>query len=188
MLPLFAGKVKSCAYAGNDKIIVLSDKLYLYDTQSGVVLAETEPPLEFFEVYGFEGGYLLTGFSSNGATAYFYDENLSMTKEIVTMDLLGEDLVTMDSGIAISSDGKKLALAGMNVLYVYDLENESTERLLVQGDRFAANSMEIVTFNSVTFLCENTQIAYCGQGALSLIQQTMSFFPSVVQLRSWRSP
>ena len=140
---LFAGKVKSCAYAGNDKIIVLSDKLYLYDTQSGVVLAETEPPLEFFEVYAFEGGYLLTGFSSNGATACFYDENLSLTKEIVTMDLLEEDLVT---SIAISSDGKKLALAGTYGLYVYDLENESTERLLVQGDRFAANSMEILFF------------------------------------------
>ena len=158
---LFAGKVKSCAYAGNDKIIVLSDKLYLYDTQSGVVLAETEPPLEFFEVSAFEGGYLLTGFSSNGATAYFYDENLSLTKEIVTMDLLEEDLVT---SIAISSDGKKLALAGTYGLYVYDLENESTERLLVQGDRFAANSMEIVFFSSVTFLSENTQIAYCGRG------------------------
>lgn len=158
---LFAGKVKSCAYAGNDKIIVLSDKLYLYDTQSGVVLAETEPPLEFFEVSAFEGGYLLTGFSSNGATAYFYDENLSLTKEIMTMDLLEEDLVT---SIAISSDGKKLALAGTYGLYVYDLENESTERLLVQGDRFAANSMEIVFFSSVTFLSENTQIAYCGRG------------------------
>ena len=34
------------------------------------------------------------------------------------MDLLKEDFVTMESGIAISSDGKKLALAGMNVLYV----------------------------------------------------------------------
>ena len=161
---LFAGKVKSCAYAGNDKIIVLSDKLYLYDTQSGVVLAETEPPLEFFEVYAFEGGYLLTGFSSNGATACFYNENLSLTKEIITMDLLKEDFVTMESGIAISSDGKKLALAGTYGLYVYDLENENIERLLVHGDRFADNSMEIVTFNSVTFLCENTQIAYCGQG------------------------
>ena len=127
-------------------------------------MAETEVPLEFFEVYAFEGGYLLTGFSSNGATACFYNENLSLTKEIVTMDLLGEDLVTMESGIAISSDGKKLALAGMNVLYVYDLENENIERLLVHGDRFADNSMEIVTFNSVTFLCENTQIAYCGRG------------------------
>ena len=61
---------------------------------------------------------MLTGFSSNGATAYFYNENLSLTKEIETMDLLKEDLVTMESGIAISSDGKKLALAGMNVLYV----------------------------------------------------------------------
>ncbi len=61
------------------------------------------------------------------------------------MDLLKEDFVTMESGIAISSDGKKLALAGMNVLYVYDLENENIERLLVHGDRFADNSMEIVT-------------------------------------------
>lgn len=33
----------------------------------------------------------------------------------------------------------------MNVLYVYDLENENIERLLVHGDRFADNSMEIVT-------------------------------------------
>ena len=130
---------------------------------------------------------MLTGFSSNGATAYFYDENLSLTKEIETMDLPGEDLVTMESGIAISSDGKKLALAGTYGLYVYDLENENIERLLVQGDRFADDSIEILFFNSVTFLCENTQIAYCGRGRSSLIQQMMSRFPSVVQLRSMGS-
>ena len=127
-------------------------------------MAETEPPLEFFEVSAFEGGYLLTGFSSTGATAYFYDENLSLRKAIITIDLLDEDAVTMEAGIAISSDGKKLALAGMNGLYVYDLETQSTERLLVQGERFATSSMEVVSFSSVTFLCEDTQIAYCGRG------------------------
>lgn len=168
---LFAGKVKSCAYAGDDKIIVLSDKLYLYDTQSGVVLAETEPPLEFFEVSAFEGGYLLTGFSSNGATAYFYDENLSLTKEIITMNLLEEDAVTMESGIAISSDGKQLALAGMKGLYVYDLETESIERLFVQGESFDTNIM----FSSVAFLCENTQIAYCGRAISDTADDEMAY-------------
>lgn len=157
---LFAGKVKSCAYAGNDKVIVLSDKLYLYDTQSGAVLAETEPPLEFFEVSAFEGGYLLAGFSSSGLTAYFYDENLSLTRTIIIMNLLEEDAVTGESGIDVSSDGKKLALAGLNDLYVYNLETESIENLL--GERLAANNIEILSLRGVAFLCEDTQIAYCG--------------------------
>ena len=47
---------------------------------------------------------------------------------------------------------------------MYDLETESTERLLVQGESFTTNSMEIFSFSSVTFLCEDTQIAYCGRG------------------------
>ena len=41
----FDGKIRECAYAGDGKLFVAADKLYLYDTATGSVLAKTETPL-----------------------------------------------------------------------------------------------------------------------------------------------
>ena len=85
---LFGGKLQSCAYAGNGTLLVLADKLYLYDTGAASVLAAVEAPLRDFEAQAIDGGYVLSGMGDNGAMAYIYDSSLSLKKEIAVNELL----------------------------------------------------------------------------------------------------
>ena len=52
----FGGKIRECAYAGDGKLFVAADKLYLYDIATGSVLAKTETPLRSFEVQAIDKG------------------------------------------------------------------------------------------------------------------------------------
>ena len=74
---LFGGKLQSCAYAGNGTLLVLADKLYLYDTGTSSVLATAEAPLRDFEAQTIDGGYVLSGMGDSGMMAYIYDSSLS---------------------------------------------------------------------------------------------------------------
>ena len=40
----FAGKIRECAYAGDGKLFVAADKLYLYDTATASVLPKRKRP------------------------------------------------------------------------------------------------------------------------------------------------
>ena len=94
---LFRGKLHSCAYAGNGGLLVLADRLYLYDTAAASVLAVTEaPPMYDFEVQPTNDGYILTGLGDDGAMAYIYDSSLSLKREIAVNELLREDFVARD--------------------------------------------------------------------------------------------
>ena len=79
---LFGGKLQSCAYAGNGTLLVLADKLYLYDTGTSTVLATAEAPLRDIEAQAIDGGYVLSGMGDSGMMAYIYDSSLSLNKEI----------------------------------------------------------------------------------------------------------
>lgn len=156
---LFDGKLRSCAYAGDGKMIVLADKLYLYDSRSGSVSAQAKAPLEDFNVQIFDNGYLLT----DGSAVYLYDKELSLEKELIISDLLTDDFVFSETGIAVSCDGKKLAMAAMRCIYLYDLESGQLESLL-PFDAAHSNNVEIGMVSSVVFIQNNTQIMFCGDG------------------------
>ena len=128
---LFGGKLQSCAYAGNGTLLVLADKLYLYDTGAATVLADTEAPLRDFEAQAIDGGYILSGMGDSGMMAYIYDSSLSLNKEIAVDELLQGDFVVSETGgVTASTDGKKLAFAALGGLYLYDLESGSLTTLL----------------------------------------------------------
>ena len=103
---LFGGKIRECAYAGDGKLFVAADKLYLYDTAAGSVLAKTETPLRSFEVQTIDKGYILSGMGDDGMMAYIYDSALTLTKKIAVNQLLTEDFVVSETGVAASTDGK----------------------------------------------------------------------------------
>lgn len=126
----FHGKIQSCAYAGDGKLFVVADKLYLYDTTTAMVLAVTETPLPDFNVQITDGGYILSGMGDDGAMAYIYDGSLALKKELSINELLSGDFVISETGVAASTDGNKLAIAGMRGLYLYDLQSESMTMLL----------------------------------------------------------
>ena len=162
---LFGGKLQSCAYAGNGTLLVLADKLYLYDTGTATVLADTEAPLRYFEAQAIDGGYVLSGMGDNGAMAYIYDRSLSLKKEIAVNELLPGDFVVSETGgVAASTDGKKLAFAAMGGLYLYDLESGSLTTLLDLAQNAGTASIGISMLNGAAFAQGNSQIVFCGSG------------------------
>lgn len=162
---LFGGKLQNCAYAGNGTLLVLADKLYLYDTGTATVLADTEAPLRYFEAQAIDGGYVLSGMGDNGAMAYIYDSSLSLKKEIAVGGLLPGDFVVSETGgVAASTDGKKLAFAAMGGLYLYDLESGSLTTLLDLAQNAGTASIGISMLNGAAFAQGNSQIVFCGSG------------------------
>ena len=162
---LFGGKLQSCAYAGNGTLLVLADKLYLYDTGAATVLADTEAPLRDFEAQAIDGGYILSGMGDSGMMAYIYDSSLSLKKEIAVDELLRGDFVVSETGgVAASTDGKKLAFAAMGGLYLYDLESGSLTTLLNVAQNAGTASIGISMLNGAAFAQDNSQIVFYGSG------------------------
>ena len=163
---LFGGKLQSCAYAGNGTLLVLADKLYLYDTGTATVLATAEAPLRDFEAQAIDGGYVLSGMGDNGMMAYIYDSSLSLNKEIAVDELLQGDFVISETGgVAASTDGKKLAFAAMGGLYLYDLESGSLTTLLNVAQNAGTASIGISMLNGAAFAQDNSQIVFFGSGS-----------------------
>ena len=161
---LFGGKLQSCAYAGNGTLLVLADKLYLYDTGAASVLAAVEAPLRDFEAQTIDGGYVLSGMGDDGMMAYIYDSALTLTKKIAVNQLLTEDFVVSETGVAVSADGKKLAIATLRGLYLYDLEKEQLTTLLDLTKKAGTSKIQISVLDGVAFSQDNSQIMFYGGG------------------------
>ena len=163
---LFGGKLQSCAYAGNGTLLVLADKLYLYDTGAASVLAAVEAPLRDFEAQAIDGGYVLSGMGDGGMMAYIYDSSLSLKKEIAVNELLAGDFVISETGgVAASTDGKKLAFAALGGLYLYDLESGSLTTLLDTAQDAGTASISVSMLSGAAFAQDNSQIVFYGSGS-----------------------
>ena len=160
----FHGKIQSCTYAGNGILFVVADKLYLYDTTTATVLAVTETPLPDFNVQAIDGGYILSGMGDDGAMAYIYDGSLVLNKELIINELLPEDFVISETGIEASTDGKKLAIAGMRGLYLYDLQSGDITTLLDLGQNAGTSTIQVSLLNDLAFIQDNSQLVFYGQG------------------------
>ncbi len=156
----FDGKLRSCAYAGDGKLFAVADKLYLYDTATASVLAVTETPLPDFNVQITDGGYILSGMGDDGAIVYIYDGSLSLNKELVINELLPGDFVISETGVAASTDGNKLAIAGMRGLYLYDLQNESMTTLLDLAQNAGTPTIQVSILNGLAFIQDNSQLVF----------------------------
>ena len=178
---LFGGKLQSCAYAGNGTLLVLADKLYLYDTGAATVLADTEAPLRDFEAQAIDGGYILSGMGDSGMMAYIYDSSLSLKKEIAVNELLQGDFVVSETGgVAASTDGKKLAFAAMGGLYLYDLESGSLTTLLDMAQNAGTASISISMLNGAAFAQDNSQIVFYGSGnSIPALEEGFSIYGSI---------
>ena len=162
---LFGGKLQSCAYAGNGTLFVLADKLYLYDTGTSTVLATAEAPLREFEAQAIDGGYVLSGMGDSGMMAYIYDSSLSLNKEIAVDELLQGDFVISETGgVAASTDGKRLAIATLKGLYLYDLDKEKLTTLLDLTKKAGTSKIQISVVDGVAFSQDNSQIMFYGGG------------------------
>lgn len=161
----FNGKLQSCAYAGDGKLFVVADKLYLYDTRTATVLATTERPLSSFYVQAIDRSYILSGMGDDGVMTYIYDDNLSLNRELAMNELLNGDFVFSETGVAASADGKRLAISAMRGVYLYDLESGSLSTLLDLSQNVGTSSIRIFMLYSVAFAQDDNQIVFFGEGA-----------------------
>lgn len=159
----FAGKISSCIYAGENKVLVVADELNLYDVQSGQTVATAPISTQTVVAHSFAGGYLIVGMGDSGMMGCLYDETLSNGREIVFGDLLKEDFVTSEQCVAISDDGGTIVISGLNGLYLYNVSSATLTKLITYGEDSKVNSMQISTIESLAFTGAN-ELAYLGIG------------------------
>lgn len=159
----FKGKVHSCVYAEESKVMVLADELYLYDVLNGRTIAKAPTSLNNFEVSSFAGGYLVSGTAEGGVTGYLYDKKLSNVREIKFYNLIKEDIIISEECIAISEDGGTIAITGLKGLYIYNLSTDKVSTLISYGEKAVVNSIEIGTIDSLAFTGTN-ELTFTGSG------------------------
>ena len=109
-----------------------------------------------------DGGYVLSGIGDDGMMAYVYDDSLSLTRAIALNELLTDDFVVNEAGVAVSTDGKKLAIASHRGVYLYDLESESLTTLL--DSEASTSDIRSPMLHGLSFVQDNSRLAFYGNG------------------------
>lgn len=174
---VFSGKVSGCYYADDNMIIVAADKLYLYDTQNGKSIASVDISLRDLCVQTYSDGYFVVGQesggnsngsfmtteSSNGMKGYLLSKDFAIENTISFNGLLGNDFVLSTAGIAISENGKKVAIGGLQGLYLYDTSTQKVSTILDYSKDGMVNNTQILTIESLAFTGDKN-LLYTGTG------------------------
>lgn len=162
-----AGKVKKIYSANAGKVLVWTDKTYLYDLKADQVTAEAKTGnLDEIDCRAIEGGYAVIGRVRGGNLSYscsFYDEKLKLLDTVGLSQVLNGDLVVSTKLIGITEDGRKLAAAGMEGLYLYDRMTKKTEKLIDFNGADEDGRKGIVTIEKIAFAQQGNKIAFKAQ-------------------------
>lgn len=171
----FQGKVKQASYGGGSNILVQTDRLCLYDTASGSVISAVDYPLDHHSrIQAIDGGFAAMGRQASGGSTgdmtadngggflcILYDRELKETERIDLNKIISsDDFILGESGIAISPDGTKLAVAGVNALYVYDTGSRTTSTLLDFSNQVQSNGFNLVMLSEIAFVSGSSRLAF----------------------------
>lgn len=146
----FSGKVSGCYYGGGSRIIVSSDKLYLYDMKKGKNIASADISMEELCVQTYSDGYFIAGRENGGSIkGYILDKNFAVKNSISFQGLVKDDLIFQTAATAISQDGKKAVFGGLQGLYLYDISSKKIRTILNYSQNGRADNMQIVTIDSL---------------------------------------
>ncbi len=162
----FQGKLTGCSYAQAGTLLVCADELYLYDTASGTVLAHcpAPAPMRDFGAAPFKDGIVLTVMGDAGAVAYIYDSELKLEETLELEELLSGDPVVDPGCVAASSDGNRLAIAGLSALYLYDRPAGQLTTLLDTAQGIGGSSCMATSLNGAAFTPDDSRVAFFGDG------------------------
>lgn len=163
---LFQGKLTGCSYAQAGTLLVCADELYLYDTASGTVLARCSAPapMRGFGAAPFKDGIILTVMGDAGAVAYIYDSELKLEETLALEELLSGEPVIDPGCVAASSDGNRLAIAGLSALYLYDRPAGQLTTLLDTTQGVGGPSCVAASLNGAAFTPDDSRVAFFGDG------------------------
>lgn len=153
--------------AGGGKILVKSDKLYLFDVQGQKVAAEA--PLKSFDIpeeyYVTEEGYCVVGAepteSQRITKVWFYNKNLDIVQEFNLNEVLGEPNIHVQH-IAVAKTGKKIAYATSKGLFLYDLDKKAKQTLLNLGSESTEANKGLAILSDIAFFDKDTKLAFIG--------------------------
>ena len=163
---LVQGKLTGCSYAQAGTLLVCADELYLYDTASGTVLAHcpAPAPMRDFGAAPFKDGIVLTVMGDAGAVAYIYDSELKLEETLALEGLLPGDPVVDPGCVAASSDGNRLAIAGLSALYLYDRPAGQLTTLLDTAQGIGGSRCVATSLNGAAFTPDDDRVAFFGDG------------------------
>lgn len=172
------GDIKHIYYADEDKVFIVADKLYLYDTDTRKILQEApheEVLSERFWVT--DNGYVAVRQSStsdhgesvmtDGAFRYkatFYDYDLNIVSEFDLNQLLADDDMLMSTdAISFSASGTQVAFATYSGLYIYDFATETKNTIIDLTSEDAKERSGMVNIEQIGFTNEDQRIAFKAQ-------------------------
>lgn len=172
------GDIKNIYYADKDKVFIVADKLYLYDTDTSEILQEV-PQEEFLseDFWVIDNGYVAvrqTSTSGNSGlmmtdggfnfSVIFYDHDLNLVSEFDLNQLLeGDDTLMSTDAISFSASGTQVAYATYSGLYIYDFEKEIKTTVIDLESEDAKPRSGIVNIEQIGFTNEDKRIAFKAQ-------------------------
>ena len=172
------GDIKNIYFADKDKVFIIADKLYLYDTETSEILQEV-PQEEFLsqDFWVIDKGYVTvrkTSTSGNSGlmttdggfnfSVIFYNHDLTIVSEFDLNQLFeGDDMLISTDAISFSASGTQVAYATYSGLYIYDFEKETKTTVIDLESEDAKPRSGIVNIEQIGFTNEDTRIAFKAQ-------------------------
>lgn len=157
------GKIRSCFYGKENRLFLLSDQIYLYDTKKDEILASVPAAEQQISIRTFDGGYLISAIENGSVVSTIYDDLLIEKERLVLSEQMNDDFIFEDA-VAIAKNGKQIAFAGMHGIYLYDIENKSASVLQKFEDISAVGGTGISILNHLVFSDNGKDVIYAGLG------------------------
>lgn len=184
----FNEKIKNVFYSKNNNVIVCADKLYLYDTQNGAIISESDNKYDIISINATNDGYasvatakvankddngFLTGDDESlSLLCVFYDEKLNVKSTINLNDIADEEQISF---AAISKDRENIAFTSDKGLSVYNSLTEKSNQIISFSD---TNKVKGLCFIEELFFIDASKLFFKG-GSFSIpIKEGDKSFPT----------
>lgn len=174
------GKIQNIYYVNKNQILILADKLYLYNLLTGNIVSQTDKENLIEERYCvLNNGIAAIGFRTGGNTdrsgfvvdsesdaisCVLYDNKLNKEMEINSEELIGKDeFFDFPDTMSVSKDGKKIVFATNAGLYLYDINHKTKTTLVDLLDKDSSKRSGLVGFDQVEFVNDDKMVVFKSQ-------------------------
>ena len=162
---IISGDIRNIYYGNNNQVLILANKLYLYDLYTGEVLAETDiAAFDEIDCHMLDNRIAVVGVimgSSSDIICTFYDGGLNQSEEISIAGLLDtEELLWSTKQVAISPDGEHVALTTSSGLFLHKTKTKQGTLLIDLLSEDEAHRFGLCEFQEISFVQDGTTIAF----------------------------
>ncbi|NNJ29506.1 hypothetical protein [Lacrimispora defluvii] len=172
------GKIRNIFCAAQNQVLILADKLYIYDLVTNSILYNTDmvnfSESEFYTIdKGIAAIGTINGDNSNGLSVnsqkdniliVLYDNSLEKTAEINSSMFVAEnEFIASSQQVAVSDDGKNIAFATNLGLYIYNIHTKTKTTLIDLSDDNDEKRCGLAWIDKVAFVKSGSTLAFMAQ-------------------------